>query len=295
MQTLFKSISQYLSLVKFSHTIFAMPFALIGFTMAVKLYEKNFRYEEFIFVLLCMIFARNAAMGFNRYVDRNIDAANPRTSGREIPSGAISPGKALVFVLANALGFILAAGMINKTCLYLSPLALLIILGYSFTKRFTFLCHYVLGLGLALAPVGAFIAITDFFAVEPIVLGIAVLFWVSGFDIIYALQDETFDRSQKLHSVPERFGIAQSLWIARIGHLMSILFLGYFCWLLIEVHQVHMLPVLAAFTIFLVALISQHRLVGPHDLSRVNLAFFTANGLASLAFGGVIIAALLLK
>ncbi|RME06912.1 MAG: 4-hydroxybenzoate octaprenyltransferase, partial [Bacteroidetes bacterium] len=190
-------MKKYLSLVKFAHTVFAMPFALLGYFLAVQLPDRHFDWKLLLLVVLCMVFARNAAMAFNRYLDRNIDKANPRTATREIPAGVISPQSALWFVILNAAGFIATTWFINSLCFLLSPVALLVILGYSFTKRFSALCHLVLGMGLALAPVGAYIAVTGSFATLPVLYGFAVLFWVSGFDIIYALQDDEFDRSMQ--------------------------------------------------------------------------------------------------
>ncbi|HSR40465.1 MAG TPA: UbiA-like polyprenyltransferase, partial [Phnomibacter sp.] len=210
------TIKNYLSLVKFSHTIFALPFALIGFFVGIIFLdqipwvkaavemrdepkEKIFLFFQshwylFVLVLLCMITARSAAMAFNRYLDRHFDAQNPRTAIREIPAGIIGPNSALRFVILNAFIFITATYFINTICFFLSPVALFVILFYSYTKRFTALCHLVLGLGLRLAPIGAYLAVTGEFAVLPILFSFTVLFWVSGFDIIFALQDEAFDR-----------------------------------------------------------------------------------------------------
>src|SRR5688500_14982463 len=197
-------IKNYLSLVKFSHTIFAMPFALIGFFLG--LIAVNYKtpkpwWELFILVILCMIFARSAAMGFNRYLDAKFDALNPRTAIREIPQGIISSKNALLFVIINCIGFILCCFFINPLCFALSFVALFVVLFYSYTKRFTPLCHLVLGLGLSLAPIGSYIAVTGSFDIIPILFSVSVLFCVSGFDIIYALQDEEFDRKNNLRSI----------------------------------------------------------------------------------------------
>ena len=181
-------MKNYLSLVKFSHTIFALPFALIGFFIAIGLHGHDFKWTTFVYVILCMVFARSAAMAFNRYVDRKIDKANERTANvREIPNGTIKPTSALVFVIINCVLFIATTYFINPLCFYLSPIALLVVLGYSYTKRFTALCHLVLGIGLGLAPIGAYLAVTGVFDWLPLYFSFAVLFWVSGFDIIYAL------------------------------------------------------------------------------------------------------------
>ncbi len=274
-----KHIKAYLSLVKFSHTIFALPFAIIGFLLALKSEEQAFSYRLFASVILCMVFARSAAMAFNRYIDRRFDALNPRTKIREIPAGVISENAALGFVVACSLLFVTTTFFINPLCFYLSPVALLVVLGYSYTKRFTALCHLVLGLGLSLAPIGAYIAVTGSFAVLPLIYSFVVLFWVSGFDIIYALQDEEFDRSQQLKSIPEYFGKSKALCLSEVLHIFSaalVIAAGWyagFSW-------IYWLGAL----IFCCLLVYQHRLVKPNDLSRVNLAFFTTNGIASILF-----------
>ncbi len=272
-------MKKYLSLIKFSHTIFAIPFALIGFFLAAKSYD--FEWTTLLYVVLCMVFARSAAMAFNRYIDRDIDKANPRTVNvREIPSGRITPNQALIFVIINSLLFILITYLINPICFTLSPIALIIILGYSYTKRFTALCHLILGLGLALAPIGSYLAVSGKFAVIPILFSVVVLFWVSGFDIIYSLQDEEFDKTQKLHSIPVLLGKKNALDLAKLLHFLTFATLsiagslgdfGLYYWL--------------GFWIFSALLIYQHTLVRHNDLSKVNLAFFTANGIASVIFG----------
>ena len=197
MIALFRSVKNYFSLVKFSHTVFAMPFALIGFSLAVSKDEFDFSIRLLLLVILCMIFARNAAMGFNRLADKNFDALNPRTRKREIPSGIIGTRAAAIFVIINAILFIITTGFINRLTLFLSPVALLVILGYSLTKRITSLCHFILGLGLSLAPIGAYISVTGQFSILPLIYSFIVLTWVSGFDIIYALQDDEFDKSNE--------------------------------------------------------------------------------------------------
>ncbi|WNJ16636.1 UbiA-like polyprenyltransferase [Pontibacter sp. G13] len=288
-------MKKYLSLVKFSHTIFALPFALLGLFLAFHYMDIRGLeldkpwWQSLILVLICMVTARNAAMGFNRYIDRDIDAQNERTKTREIPAGVISPNKARLFVIVNVLLFIGATWFINRLCFFLSPVALAVILGYSVTKRFTALCHLILGLGLALAPVGAFIAVTGAFEWPPVILGIAVLTWVSGFDIIYALQDDQFDKSLKLHSIPVALGRERSLMVSNLLHVVSgsmIVLFGY----LIEGGWLFGLGAL----VFLGLLLYQHLIVSSKDLSRVNLAFFTTNGIASVIFGACSIAELLM-
>jgi len=274
---------KYLSLIKFSHTIFAMPFAFIGFFLATK--SNEFEWITLIYVILCMIFARSAAMAFNRYIDRDIDTTNPRTAQvREIPTGSIKAIHALFFVIINCVFFIGVTFFINTICFSLSPIALMIILGYSYTKRFTALCHLVLGLGLALAPIGAYLAVSGEFDIIPLLFSTAVLFWVSGFDIIYSLQDEEFDKQQKLHSIPVLIGKKKALRLCKVLHLIAILILcqignlgdfGKFYWI--------------GFSIFVALLIYQHTLVKHNDLSKVNLAFFITNGIASVIFGAFVI------
>ena len=274
-----KGVRNYLSLIKFSHTVFALPFALIGFVMGAAAMNFEINWWIGVYILLCMIFARSAAMAFNRYADRDIDKDNPRTAGREIPSGVIDANKALLYTIINAVLFIALTWMINPLCFYLSPVALAVILGYSYTKRFTALCHFVLGVGLSLAPIGSYIAVTGEFAFLPILFSFAVLFWVSGFDIIYALQDEEFDLERDLKSVPARIGKKNALLLSTGLHVLcaaALLFagvrgeLGWYYWI--------------GWMIFSVLLVYQHLLVKPNDLSKVNMAFFTTNGLASIAF-----------
>ncbi len=282
-------MKSYLSLVKFSHTIFALPFALLGFAIATLTVGQGINWRLLGLVVLCMIFARSAAMAFNRYIDRDIDALNARTAGREIPAGIISPRSALLFVIVNALLFVITTWWINPICFYLSPVALLIILGYSYTKRFTALCHLVLGLGLSLAPVGAYLAVTGAFHVLPVCYGLAVLFWVSGFDIIYAMQDKSFDEAQSLHSMPTWLGLERALRLSSVLHILCgtlILYAGYLLSsAFVEVNWLHWLGAV----IFVGLLLYQHRLVSPGDLRRVNLAFFTTNGVASMLLCGLII------
>ncbi len=296
------AIKKYLSLVKFSHTIFALPFAMIGFFLAMK--QGNISEQgdahlgwgihfsetwqlmiaKFFLVLICMVTARSAAMAFNRYLDRSYDALNPRTAIREIPQGVISPISAFLFVVLNCIIFMVAAYTINLICFFLSPVALFVILFYSYTKRFTALCHLVLGLGLSLAPIGAYIAVTGHFAVLPILFSFTVLFWVSGFDIIYAMQDIEFDQSNKLHSIPSILGAVNALRVSEILHLLSaitVVFAGFYG----GFHFIYWVGIL----VFLGMLIYQHSIVKPNDLTKVNIAFMTSNGIASVVFGLLVI------
>jgi len=303
-------IKNYLSLVKFSHTIFAMPFALIGFFLGMQeifhsgnwygqnpfLKEENitspywFLAGKLFLVIVCMITARSAAMAFNRYLDRSFDEKNPRTAIREIPKGIISPNSALRFVILSCLLFLVSCFFINNICFYLSPVALFVILFYSFTKRFTPLCHLVLGIGLSLAPIGAYLAVTGVFALLPILFSFAVVFWVSGFDIIYALQDIDFDQSQKLYSIPSALGKAKALRISELLHILSavcVISAGFYG----DFHWFYWIGI----AVFIGMLIYQHSIVKPNDLSKVNIAFMTANGIASAVFALFVIADLFIK
>ena len=288
-------VKNYLSLVKFSHTIFAMPFALIGFVLGLRYHFINQTtvdqvWLKFILVLVCMVTARSTAMAFNRYLDRHFDKLNPRTAIREIPAGIIKAEKALVFIGINMAIFITATYFINSICFYLSPVALFVILFYSYTKRFTYLCHLVLGIGLSLAPIGAYLAVTGSFDVLPLLFSFAVIFWVSGFDIIYALQDIDFDQSQSLYSIPSQWGLKQSLSISRILHVLSasLVIAAYFVG---DFHFLYLFGLL----IFIGMLIYQQSIVKPYDLSKVNLAFMTANGIASIVFSIFVIGAMLIQ
>jgi len=295
-------VKKYLSLVKFAHTIFALPFALIGFFLgmielnassapgAESISVEKFLLEKFLLVLLCMITARSAAMAFNRYLDRSFDAQNPRTAIREIPAGIISPNSALRFTILSCVLFLVSCYFINSICFYLSPVALFVILFYSFTKRFTPLCHLVLGLGLSLAPIGAYLAVTGRFDVLPLLFSFAVIFWVSGFDVIYALQDVEFDQSQQLYSIPSVLGKTKAL---RVSELLHVLSAG--CVIAAGIYGSFHLLYWGGIAVFTGMLIYQHSIVKPNDLSKVNIAFMTANGIASVVFSIFVIADLFIK
>jgi 4-hydroxybenzoate polyprenyltransferase len=282
-------MKNYLSLIKFSHTIFALPFALLGFFLATLESADGLEWRLFVLVLLCMVFARSAAMAFNRYLDRDIDVKNPRTAVREIPAGVISARSALIFVIINSLLFIATTWFINSICFYLSPIALAVILGYSYTKRFTFLCHFILGLGLSLAPIGAYLAVQGHFAFIPLLYSAAVLLWVSGFDIIYALQDDDFDRSLNLNSIPVALGREGALRLSTALHILCALIILLASYYLGQYYPEFGWMRWLAAAIFISLLVYQHTLVKPTDLSKVNLAFFTTNGVASLLFGLLVI------
>ncbi len=287
---MFESVAKYLRLVKFSHTIFAMPFALISFTYALWSSEAEFSWWLLLQVVLCMVFARNVAMGFNRWADRKIDAENPRTTSREIPSGQISPRNAMIFVVVNAVLFIATASTINLLTATLSPVALAVIMFYSYCKRFTSLAHLVLGLSLSIAPAGAYIAVTGTLTFAPCLLSLVVLTWTGGFDIIYALQDAEFDRKRGLHSIPSRFSVATSLYISIVLHCVSVAALVLFArylpqgWLL-----------WCGVGLFTAILVAEHILVTPTRQRSIGIAFGTLNGLASLTLALFLIAEIIIK
>lgn len=268
-----------MSLVLFAHSVFALPFALIGFFLALQTTSHTFDWKKLILMLVCMVTARSAAMAFNRFLDRDIDAKNPRTAMRDIPAGRVSPQNALTFTIVNCLLFVAATYFINTLCFLLSPVALFVVLFYSYTKRFTPLCHLVLGVGLGLAPVGAYLVVTSQFHVIPVFYGIAVMCWSGGFDIIYALQDEEFDRANGLKSIPAYFGARGALRISEMLHVISFIFV---------LLPAHYMPVgwfyYLGVIFYGVLLVYQHRIVSPNDLSRVDRAFMTTNGVASVIF-----------
>ena len=280
---------KYFRLVKFAHTIFAMPFALMAFAYALWSSEAEFSWWLLAQVVLCMVFARNVAMGFNRWADRHIDKDNPRTADREIPAGKISPRQAIVFVVINALLFIATACSINLLTAILSPVALAVIMFYSYCKRFTSLAHIVLGLSLAIAPAGAYIAVTGTLTAVPCLLALLVLTWCGGFDIIYALQDAKFDRERGLHSIPSRFSVATSLYISIALHCVSVAALVAFA---------HFLPqswvLWCGVALFCAILVAEHILVTPKKQRSIGIAFGTLNGLASLTLAIFVIADILI-
>jgi 4-hydroxybenzoate polyprenyltransferase len=276
---IFAKVNNYLSLVKFPHTIFALPFALLGFSLATIHKTDSVSWTLLAFVLLCMLFARNAAMSFNRWADRDIDEINPRTAQREIPAKKIDQRSALIFCIINASLFVTVTWFVNPLCFFLSPVALIVILGYSLTKRFTALSHFVLGLGLALAPTGAYLAVTGTFDWIPVIISISVLCWVSGFDIIYALQDDEFDRENNLNSIPVKLGRKSALSLSLILHVITA------CLLITAGIEGNFKTIYwIGLGIFTVLLFYQHTIVKYNDLRKVNVAFFTLNGIASIVF-----------
>ncbi len=266
----------YGRMIKFSHSIFALPFALASASLAAR---EGFRFGQIGWIVLAMVGARSAAMGFNRLADQAIDASNPRTASRELPRGALRRSEVWLFVLASAGLLVVAAARLNPLCLALSPVALALVFGYSYTKRFTALSHLVLGLALAVAPVGAWLAIRGSFALEPLVLGLAVLLWVAGFDTIYACPDVDFDRREGLHSLPARLGVARALLLARLFHVGSVLLL-LALYAVTPLHPVYLAGVVGVAAL----LVYEHSLVRADDLSRVDVAFFTLNGWISVGY-----------
>jgi 4-hydroxybenzoate polyprenyltransferase len=269
----FKSLPTVLEMIKFEHTLFALPFAFLGMLLAAEGWPQ---WRIVGWIVVAMVGARSAAMGFNRLTDRAIDAANPRTADRALPAGRVTPAFVGLFVLASCLLLVFAASRLNPMALALTPLALLILLGYSYSKRFTHWSHLILGLALAGAPVGAWIAVRDDITATPLALAGAVLLWVAGFDVLYALQDRNFDLSAGLHSVPVRFGVVGALWISGLLHLGMLLLLAF----LPRIYPPGLGPgYWVGFAGCAVLLTYQHRIVRAGDLSRLDAAFFQANGL----------------
>lgn len=284
-------IGDYLRLVKFSHTIFAMPFALLSFSYAWTMAEHG---ASPLWLLLmqvvgCMVFARNVAMGFNRWADREIDAANPRTATREIPAGKVSAHGAMTFIVVNALLFIAVAATINPLCGWLSPVALFIVMFYSYCKRFTSLAHIVLGVSLGIAPVGAYMAVTGTSSLECWLLALVVMTWCAGFDIIYALQDAEFDRRRGLHSIPSRFSVRTSLIISALLHVASVALLVWFA-----AYQPQSWLLWLGCALFSAILASEHYIVTPKRQRNIGMAFGTFNAMASLSLAVCLIANLLI-
>lgn len=273
----FTRIIDFGHMIKFSHSVFALPFALSGAVLAAE--REALTGQKLLWIVLAMVGARSAAMGFNRLVDKQFDKANPRTQNRHLPSGRLKETEIILFIILFSVLFIFSAFQLNALCFYLSPVALAVVLLYSYTKRFTSFSHYVLGVALGISPVGAWLAVSGYFAWPPIVLGFAVMFWVAGFDILYACQDYEFDSKSKLHSIPKRVGIKNALRLAKLSHLISFVLMG---WLGILV------PLYFVYTIGLIVIAGlltyEHSLLKSGDLSRLDMAFFRMNGIISMVF-----------
>lgn len=271
----FGKLRTTLEMIKFEHTLFALPFAFLGAVLAA---DGLPAWRQLLWITVAMVGARSAAMTFNRIVDREIDAANPRTANRELPSGRLSLSFAWAFLLASVAVFVFAAYSLNWLTFALSPVALISVLGYSYAKRFTALAHMLLGWALAISPTAAWIAVRGAIDSEvPILLSVFVLMWTSGFDVLYACQDQEYDRKAGLHSIPARFGIARSLWIARLFHLQAAIVL-----LLVLAFTGLGWPAYLGAGAVMALLAYQHTLVKPNDLSKMNAAFFTTNAFVSV-------------
>ena len=282
-----RSVRTTLEMIKFSHTLFALPFALLAAVLAAGGWPRG---STLLKILLAMVGARSAAMAHNRLADRRFDAENPRTAARALPSGVLSPAFVRIFLAASIAVFLAAAASLNRLTLLLSPVALGLLLLYAYTKRFTALSHLVLGLCLGIAPVGAWIAVRGEFALLPVLLGLAVLFWTAGFDVIYSLQDEAHDRRVGLRSIPASVGARRALWISGLFHAaMAVLLVAV--WRLAGGGWLFFAGIVAT----LAALVYQHAIVRPGDLSRVDAAFFTANGFVSVVLAACGIADVLAR
>ncbi len=282
-----RAVRRWGRMVRLSHSLFALPFALAGAALGAAA-RGGVSARQIAWIVVAMVGARNAAMGFNRLADQAYDARNPRTSGRELPRGAISRGAVWAFTVALCALFVLAAFELNPLCGWLSPMALAVVLGYSYTKRFTWTSHAILGLSLAMAPVGGWLAVTGSFAPVPWILASAVLLWVAGFDVIYACQDLEFDRAEGLHSLPARFGVGPALATARLLHAGAVAAMAG-VGVAARLHPVYW----AGLAVIALVLVREHRLVRKEDLSRLEAAFFDMNGIVSVVYLAVTLAALL--
>lgn len=284
---------RYLSLVKFAHTVFALPFAMTGFALGIKESVPLGWGWLLLQVLVCMVSARNAAMGFNRYLDRDIDARNPRTAGREIPAGILSASNVLGFVILNCVLFVAVAFSINPVCGLFSPAVVLVLLGYSYMKRVSALCHFVLGLALGMAPVGAYVAVTGSFAPAPFVLMAIIVLWSGSFDILYSLSDEAFDKQQGLHSIPALMGRKKAMILSGVLHALILPLLALFYGVVFAGTSAGLNGwYITGAALFAGLLIYQHCIITPGNLKRLNAAFFTVNGIASIVFAVFTIIAL---
>ena len=282
-----KDITATLEMIKWEHSIFALPFALTGAMLAAHGLPTR---HQLLWIVICMVSARAAAMAFNRLVDERIDAANPRTASRALPAGLLSRNFVTLFIVVSCIVFVLGAWQLNRLALWLSPAALLIVLGYSYTKRFTSFSHLVLGLALGIAPSAAWIAVAGALDPRIIILTIAVMLWVGGFDVLYACQDVEFDRLHGLFSIPRTFGVPRALFIARILHVQAWILLA----LIVVVFSLGKIAIVGIGVVGML-LAYEHSLVNAKDLSKLNAAFFTMNGVIAVVFFGFVAADLLVK
>jgi 4-hydroxybenzoate polyprenyltransferase len=280
---------EYLRMIRFSHSVFALPFAYAGVVLAGN--RAEITVSKIVWITIAMVSARSAAMGFNRLADHSLDARNPRTKARALPEGRIGISAVQIFVSISLIVFFLSAAMLNRLALFLSPLAVFIILSYSYTKRFTVMSHYILGLSLGIAPIGGWIGITGVFNYLPVLMSAGVLFWVAGFDIIYSLSDIEIDRREGLKSIPVLYGIKGALWISRISHFIAFMFFS-------AVYLINCVSLLSVvfLVIILVMLLFQHISLKPEDEKSVNRAFFIGNSVISIVFfAGIFISDIFFK
>lgn len=268
----------FLEMIKFEHTLFALPFAFMGAVLGstVEL-DRLPGWGTIGWIILAMVGARSAAMGLNRVIDRHIDKKNPRTENRAIPAGLLSSKEVILFIIVSFILLIYATSKLSTLAMMLLPIAVFMLVAYSYTKRFTWGCHIFLGLTIGLAPLGGWVAVTNSMNITSLVLYASIVLWTAGFDIIYACQDVDFDRKEKLHSIPSRFGIAGGLWIARIFHFLTAVGFVSLLWLT-DLSWWYLVGMIIANVI----LFYEHQLVSPKDLSRLNMAFFTMNGVLSM-------------
>jgi 4-hydroxybenzoate polyprenyltransferase len=271
------AVATFGRMVKFSHSVFALPFALAAAAIAAR--DRGITAGRVLAIVIAMVGARTAAMGWNRIVDRHIDAKNPRTARRELPAGQVSLGAAIALTLVSVVVFVAAAAWLGPLCLALSPVALVLVLGYSYTKRFTWLCHVVLGIAIAAGPGGAWIAVTGGVAAPALWLMGAVATWIGGFDVLYSLADRDFDAREGLHSIPARFGVAGALAISGALHVLTVV-----CLVALAPAAGLGLPYLVGVVVVTAILVWEHAILRPSDLSRLDMAFFNLNGYVSVAF-----------
>ena len=284
---LIDTLTNYSRMIKLSHTLFALPFAGLSVVLALIASTKSVEvlYHNIFWIIACMFTLRSSAMGFNRYIDRDIDAKNPRTTNREIPSGTLSERSVLLFVILSSLLFIFSTYQINLLCFYLSFPTLFIVLFYSVSKRFTVLCHFILGLAIGLAPTGAWVAIQETVDLIPVLWSLGLLFHIAGFDILYSTQDAQFDKQENLYSIPSKYGIQTALWVARFSHVLASTFLLY-AGIVANLGLFYFLFLGIALVLFAV----EHFMVSPTDLTKVPIAFFHVNASISIVlFIGVLI------
>ncbi len=272
-----RDLITYFKMIKFEHSVFALPFALMAMVLAANgLPDGN----TILWIVVAMVSARTAAMGINRYVDRDIDAANPRTKNRDLPKGNISPNSTLAYTIAFIVIYFFAAYMLNRLTLMLSPIPIILFVLYSYSKRYTAFCHLLLGISLGLAPIGAWVAVTGSISIVPIIISLAVIFWVAGFDMLYAIQDIDFDRENNLFSIPALIGVRVTLILSKVSHIITLIFLvSLFFNSRLGYIYISGLIIISAFMAY------EHSLLSKEDLSKLNIAFFNINAYISVTLG----------